>query len=127
MAMLGASATSARVIAVLGLDSAQGYGHAEVKVWADYPAPEPSTSDIFPCACGRDNAWTTTERYEHFIHGLHQERHQPVADAAEFKPLLVGVYWPSQAMKLREPEAGSSLAANDSVAQDVGSSPGLLD
>src|ERR1017187_10202014 len=77
-------------------------------------------SDIFLFSHGWNNDWTAaTNRYESFITGVQSLRHQhglPVPPA--YKPLLVGVFWPSQALSWFESETGPGFAAADPGAQD---------
>ena len=77
-------------------------------------------SDIFLFSHGWNNDWAAaTQRYEEFIQGvqsLRREHHLPVP--AGYKPLLVGIFWPSQALAWFESEVGPGFAAGgDPAAQ----------
>jgi hypothetical protein len=78
-------------------------------------------SDIFVFSHGWNNDWTVaTKRYESFINGFIdlRRRHQlPVPPA--YAPLLVGIFWPSQALAWFEKETGPEIAAADPAAQDA--------
>ena len=67
---------------------------------ADLLAHAQDYSDIFVFSHGWNNDWTVaTGRYEHFMNGFIElrRRHQlPVP--ATYAPLLVGIFWPSQAL-----------------------------
>lgn len=77
-------------------------------------------SDIFLFSHGWNNDWTTaTGRYESFIRGvqaLRREHHLPMP--AGYKPLLVGIFWPSQALAWFDSEVGPGFAGGDPVRQD---------
>jgi hypothetical protein len=70
-------------------------------------------TDIFLFSHGWNNDWTVaTKRYEHFLNGymdLRRNRGLPVPET--FKPLLVGVFWPSTALVFGEEERGPAMAA----------------
>lgn len=70
-------------------------------------------SDIYLFSHGWNNDWTaTTKRYEHFIDGLMKlrtEKGLPVP--VDYAPLLVGVFWPSQALAWFDSETGPDIAA----------------
>ena len=77
-------------------------------------------SDIFLFSHGWNNDWAAaTQRYEAFIQGvqsLRREYHLPAP--ADYKPLLVGIFWPSQALAWFESEVGPGFAAGgDPAAQ----------
>lgn len=78
-------------------------------------------SDIFVFSHGWNNDWTVaTKRYEHFINGfvaLRKKHDLPVP--ADYKPLLVGIFWPSQALAWFEKETGPDFAGGDPAAQDT--------
>src|SRR6266511_4159601 len=78
-------------------------------------------SDIYVFSHGWNNDWTAaTERYEHFINGfiaLRGGRSLPIPD--DYRPLLVGLFWPSQALAWFESETGPDIAAADPAAQDA--------
>lgn len=69
-------------------------------------------SDIFFFSHGWNNDWTVaTERYRSFIDGYQAQRKELGLDASEgYKPLLVGIFWPSQTMAWFESEAGPRIA-----------------
>ena len=71
-------------------------------------------SDVFLFSHGWNNDWTVaTRRYEHFIEGyMEMRRQQALPTPAGYKPLLVGVFWPSTALVFTEKEKGPQLAAN---------------
>lgn len=79
-----------------------------------------SYSDIFLFSHGWNNDWkTATARYESFIKGFQGMRKQHgLAMPANFKPLLVGIFWPSQAMAWFKSETGPGFAGDDPNAQD---------
>ena len=70
-------------------------------------------SDIFLFSHGWNNDWAAaTQRYEAFIQGvqsLRREYHLPAPPG--YKPLLVGIFWPSQALAWFESEVGPGFAA----------------
>jgi hypothetical protein len=72
-----------------------------------------SATDIFVFSHGWNNDWTAaTKRYESFITGfgeLRREHRLPVPDP--YRPLLVGIFWPSQALEWFSGEAGPAFAA----------------
>lgn len=77
-------------------------------------------SDIFLFSHGWNNDWAAaTQRYEAFIQGvqsLRRDHHLPAP--AGYKPLLVGIFWPSQALAWFENEVGPGFAAGgDPAAQ----------
>ena len=77
-------------------------------------------SDIFLFCHGWNNDWTVaTGRYENFINGFIQlRRERALAVPADYRPVLVGVFWPSQALAWFEDETGPDIAAADPAAQD---------
>ncbi len=77
-------------------------------------------TDIFLFSHGWNNDWTTaTNRYESFIRGFQDIRKQyDVAMPPGYKPLLVGIFWPSQALTWFNSETGPDFAATDPSAQD---------
>lgn len=81
---------------------------------------EGAYSDLFLFSHGWNNDWTAaTGRYEDFIDGymkLRRERQIPVPDG--YKPLLVGIFWPSTALVFTAAERGPQLAA---------AAPGVVD
>lgn len=84
-------------------------------------ANAPGYSDIFVFSHGWNNDWTVaTRRYEHFINGfvaLRKTRALPVPP--DYRPLLVGIFWPSQALAWFERETGPDFAGGDNAAQDA--------
>jgi hypothetical protein len=76
-------------------------------------------SDIFLFSHGWNNDFpAATGRYEHFIEGfmgLRQRMNLPVPES--YKPLLVGIFWPSAALTL-ESERGPKFASQDPRQQD---------
>jgi hypothetical protein len=78
-------------------------------------------SDVFVFSHGWNNDWTAaTERYESFIRGVQQLRRDlHLAPPPGYKPLLVGIFWPSQPMAWLDSEKGPGFAAvGDPAAQD---------
>jgi hypothetical protein len=68
---------------------------------------------LFLFSHGWNNDWTVaTRRYEDFLAGFMKMRreHQLPAPAG-YKPLLVGVFWPSTALVFGESEKGPAIAA----------------
>ncbi|WP_156901763.1 hypothetical protein [Azohydromonas australica] len=79
-------------------------------------------SDIFVFSHGWNNDWSTaTQRYESFIKGFQaQRRSLNLPMPAGYKPLLVGVFWPSQALEWFDSETGPGFAAGgDPAEQDA--------
>ena len=77
-------------------------------------------TDIFLFSHGWNNDWTVaTERYEHFLQGYMNMRAQNNLEVpAGFKPLLIGVFWPSTALVFGESEKGPAMAAGGPTAID---------
>ena len=77
-------------------------------------------SDIFVFSHGWNNDWSAaTQRYESFVNGwqaLRREFRLPMP--AGYKPLLVGIFWPSQALAWFDSELAPAIAASDPAAQD---------
>ena len=77
-------------------------------------------TDIFLFSHGWNNDWTVaTTRYENFLSGymkMRQEHELPVPTG--YRPLLVGIYWPSTALVFTETEKGPAIAAGDPDAFD---------
>ena len=77
-------------------------------------------SDIFVFSHGWNNDWSAaTQRYESFVNGwqaLRREFKLPMP--AGYKPLLVGIFWPSQALAWFDSELAPAIAASDPAAQD---------
>jgi hypothetical protein len=78
-------------------------------------------TDVFLFSHGWNNDWTAaTGRYEDFIQGymkMRQEHSLPVP--AGYKPLLVGIFWPSTALVFTEDETGPGIAGGDPAAIDA--------
>lgn len=86
-------------------------------------------TDIFLFSHGWNNDWSAaTKRYEEFIKGFQVLRtSQALAMPADYKPLLVGVFWPSQSLTLFESETGPGFASTSAVQDaDVGAMQVLL-
>lgn len=77
-------------------------------------------SDIFLFSHGWNNDWSAASaRYEDFISGfmkLRADRALPVP--ANYRPLLVGIFWPSQALEWFDSEQGPDIAVADPARQD---------
>lgn len=77
-------------------------------------------SDLFVFSHGWNNDWATSiRRYEGFIGGymrMRRERALPAPDG--YKPLLVGIFWPSTALVFTEEEKGPRIAAGEPEAVD---------
>ena len=77
-------------------------------------------TDVFFFSHGWNNDWTVAvERYEDFIEGymkMRRDRSLSVPDG--FKPLLVGIFWPSTALVFTEKEKGPQIAAGERAAVD---------
>ena len=81
-------------------------------------------SDVFVFSHGWNNDWTSaTNRYEEFIKGFQAQRKSlGLAMPAGWRPLLVGVFWPSQALEWFDSETGPGFAAETGpAAQDAAS------
>lgn len=78
-------------------------------------------TDIFLFSHGWNNDWSTaTGRYEGFLKGYMDMRATyDLAMPAGYKPLLVGVFWPSTALVFGESEKGPAIAAGDPAAVDA--------
>lgn len=84
----------------------------------------PGVTDLFVFSHGWNNDWTAaTTRYESFITGFQQLRtaHSLVLPD-HYKPLLVGVFWPSQAMTWFESETGPEFAATGTAQEAAATS-----
>src|SRR5439155_13063648 len=70
---------------------------------------------------GWNNDWSAaTARYEGFIHGFMKLRSEhSLPTPANYRPLVVGIFWPSQALTWFESEQGPDIAALDPAAQDA--------
>ena len=77
-------------------------------------------TDIFLFSHGWNNDWATaTARYEGFMNGYMQMRHNHNLPMPEpYRPLLVGIFWPSTALVFTEEEIGPGFAAGDPTASD---------
>lgn len=84
-------------------------------------ANAPGHSDIFLFSHGWNNNWSAaTNRYEHFINGLSKLRaDRALAVPVNYRPLLVGVFWPSQALTWFDSEVGPDMASLDPAEQDM--------
>lgn len=73
-------------------------------------------TDIYLFSHGWNNDWkAATERYEHFINGfMKMRRDHDLPVPAGYKPLLVGVFWPSTAF-VKESEQALEIAAEGVV------------
>lgn len=71
-------------------------------------------SDIFLFSHGWNNDWKTASgRYESFIKGFQGLRKElGLAVPADYKPLLVGIFWPSQTMAWFKSETGPGFAGD---------------
>jgi len=82
-------------------------------------------TDVFVFSHGWNNNWSVaTKRYEDFIRGFQRLRKKyqlPLPDP--YKPLLVGIFWPSEAMDWFDSETGPQFAggqpATDDAANDL--------
>lgn len=77
-------------------------------------------SDVFLFSHGWNNDWTVAVgRYEDFIGGFARMRHtRALPRPAGYKPLLVGIFWPSTALVFTEKEKGPQIAAGQPQAVD---------
>jgi hypothetical protein len=78
-------------------------------------------TDIFVFSHGWNNDWSAaTSRYESFIKGFQQLRAtHTLALPAHYKPVLVGIFWPSQTMAWFDSETGPDFAAIDPAEQNA--------
>jgi len=78
-------------------------------------------SDVFLFSHGWNNDWSAaTQRYESFIDGMRKLRQtNRLTMPTGFKPLLVGIFWPSQALEWFESETGPQIAAGNPAAEDA--------
>ena len=78
-------------------------------------------SDIFIFSHGWNNDWTVaTQRYESFIEGfmkMRKEQGIPVPDG--YKPLLVGIFWPSAVLVSGDEQAPTIAAGDPNAAMDA--------
>lgn len=72
-------------------------------------------TDIFFFSHGWNNDWTVaTERYKSFIDGYQRQRgRHGLAWPDGYRPLLVGIFWPSQTMAWFDSETGPDIASHD--------------
>ena len=81
-------------------------------------------TDVFVFSHGWNNTWPAAiERYESFVEGFARTRAQhPLPGTQDFRPVLVGVFWPS-AVLVSEGERAPRIAGggtdDDSVAQHM--------
>src|SRR5436190_14346076 len=77
-------------------------------------------TDVFVFSHGWNNDWTVaTKRYEHFISGFMQMRKVNSLKMPDgYRPLLVGIFWPSTALVFGEDEEGPQIAGGDPDATD---------
>jgi len=77
-------------------------------------------TDIYLFSHGWNNDWkTATDRYESFIQGfIKMRKDNSLTMPQGYKPLLVGVFWPS-AILVKESEEGPQFAAGDPAIMDV--------
>lgn len=93
---------------------------ARLLEWLADPATAPT--HVFLFSHGWNNDWTVaTRRYERFMNGyLRMAAEKPLEHPANFKPLLVGIFWPSTALVFGEGEAGPDIAgAGDEAGQQA--------
>ena len=77
-------------------------------------------TDLFLFSHGWNNDWTVaTRRYEDFINGFMTMRRRHGLPMAEpYRPLLVGIFWPSTALVFGADEEGPAIAAGNPAATD---------
>ena len=80
-------------------------------------------TDVFFFSHGWNNDWAAaTQRYEDFIEGyMEMRRKHSLPVPAGYKPLLVGIFWPSTALVFKEDEVGPDIAG------DAGDNPEAMD
>ncbi|MCA8959209.1 MAG: hypothetical protein KDC38_01800 [Planctomycetes bacterium] len=71
---------------------------------------------------GWNNDWTVaTQRYQDFIEGFMKMRQQhALAPPADYRPLLIGIFWPSTALVFGEDEWGPGIAGAEGTDARVG-------
>lgn len=71
-----------------------------------------SFTDLFLFAHGWNNDWNTaTSRYDDFMDGFARMRKElGLSMPASYRPILVGIFWPSTALVFGESEAGPGFA-----------------
>lgn len=74
-------------------------------------------SDVFVFCHGWNNDWSmAVRRYEGFIEGVQEMRRERSLPAPKgFRPLLIGIFWPSQALEWFESETGPSIAGDPAM------------
>ena len=79
-------------------------------------------TDIYLFSHGWNNDWSAaTKRYEAFIRGYQALRSSlGLAMPTPYKPLLCGVFWPSQALALFDSEKGPGFASAAAQDADIG-------
>jgi hypothetical protein len=78
-------------------------------------------TDVFLFSHGWNNDWKTSiARYEDFLKGyMDLRRRHSLPVPAPYRPLMVGIFWPSTALVFGEKEKGPSIAAaGDPAAMD---------
>ncbi len=70
-------------------------------------------TDVFLFSHGWNNDWATSvSRYEDFLKGyMNMRRRHSLPVPTPYRPLLVGIFWPSTALVFGEKEKGPSIAA----------------
>lgn len=87
-------------------------------------------TDIFIFSHGWNNDWTVaTNRYEDFMKGymkMRQDNNLPMP--VDYKPLLIGIFWPSTALVFTENEVGPDIASinNSDIDQFIGDKQSFL-
>jgi len=81
---------------------------------------EQNYTDIFVFSHGWNNDWkTATDRYENFVSGFLRMRAQYHLPARpHYKPLLIGIFWPSTALVMPW-EAAPTFAASESREEEL--------
>jgi hypothetical protein len=81
---------------------------------------EGNYTDVFLFSHGWNNDWTVaTKRYEDFITGfMEMRRKHNLKVPVPYRPLLVGIFWPSTALTFGATEEGLAMAADDPAATD---------
>lgn len=85
-------------------------------------------TDIFLFSHGWNNDWSVaTKRYEEFIRGFQALRSaKALAMPPNYKPLLVGIFWPSQSLTIFESETGPGFASTATHDASIGEMQALL-
>lgn len=100
-------------------------GHCESTQARDHLLHEvANATDVYVFSHGWNNDWTdATNAYDKFIQGVAKTRrdhHLPAPDP--YKPILVGIFWPSIALAFGEPETGPHIAgapAHDDLRESI--------